>query len=328
MAVADLQLNAITTSGAKIATDQSGGKDWQIMKIAFGATGTQTDVSAANPFPVDPQDRALRDLGKVDIAAFDSALIAGTATIGNVFLRNPGDSANMGDSTNPVAVSGEMTVHGGANLNTSALALEAGNLATLAGAVASNRVNVTTSGTIVAHGGVNLNTSALALEAGNLATLAGAVTASQVSVSGTVAARMGGYAQANERTAVSDGQQVDAWLDPLGRQIFLGGHASPESPVSVSGSAAGVSVIGTPGASLSLYICRGQVHASGAENKVKLREGTTGAIRWQHDCAAGGGGSKFDFGDRGWKLPANTALVADIETTAAWVNIEQYYIAP
>jgi len=139
---------------------------------------------------------------------------------------------------------------------------------------------------------------------------------------------MGGYAQANERTAVADGAQVDAWLDSVGRQVFVDGHPSPESPVSVSGSAAGVTVISAPGAGISLYICRGQVHASGNENKIKLREGAAGTIRWQHDCANGGGGSKFDFGSRGWKLPANTGLIADIDSAAGWINIEQYYIAP
>jgi len=48
----NIQLNANTTVGAILATDDDGTAHHQLVKVEFGADGTQTPVSAANPLPV------------------------------------------------------------------------------------------------------------------------------------------------------------------------------------------------------------------------------------------------------------------------------------
>ena len=110
--------------------------------------------------------------------------------------------------------------------------------------------------------------------------------------------------------------------------MVLLGHSDPEPPVTANGSAAGLSVIATPGASLSLYIKRVVIfNRAAAENVVSLREGAAGTIRFTGNFAADGGGAVLDFGTRGWQLPANTALVADIGSASVDVNVIEYYIA-
>jgi len=102
------------------------------------------------------------------------------------------DGANIqsasGDNTGKLNINVSntptVTANAGTNLNTSALALEAGgNLATIAGDTTSIDGKITAcntgaiAGTVTANAGTNLNTSALALEAGgNLATIAGDTT--------------------------------------------------------------------------------------------------------------------------------------------------------
>lgn len=72
-------------SGSTIATDLIAGVEYQRVKIVEGADNTNDgDVSASNPLPVDVSDNAVRDLGKVDIAVFDSPLPAGANNIGDV----------------------------------------------------------------------------------------------------------------------------------------------------------------------------------------------------------------------------------------------------
>ncbi|MEO0215667.1 MAG: hypothetical protein ABIL14_01450 [candidate division WOR-3 bacterium] len=141
--------------------------------------------------------------------------------------------------------------------------------------------------------------------------------------------KIGGKASDVEPTAVAAGDRVNAWFDLFGRQVVLTGHATPENPVTASGSAAGVTVIPAPGVGVSLYICKGSVHNSNASAQtVSLRDGASGTIRWTASLGASGGGSLFDFGSRGWKLSANTALVMDAAAATAYCNITEYYIAP
>ena len=48
----NVQLNAPTSSGATIATDDIGGVQHQMVKVEFGGDGVATPVSAADPLPV------------------------------------------------------------------------------------------------------------------------------------------------------------------------------------------------------------------------------------------------------------------------------------
>lgn len=138
-------------------------------------------------------------------------------------------------------------------------------------------------------------------------------------------------ANANEPTAVSaDGDATHLWADLFGRLVVVTGHPNPEAPVTVNATASGnTTVIAAPGASLSLYICRGSIHNSGSANITAiLQDGASGTARWAAELASEGGGSLFDFGARGWKLTANTLLNVNLSGAGdVRVNITDYYIA-
>src|SRR5574342_1184860 len=66
---------------------------------------TMQGHGAGTPLFVDPIDRALRDLGKVDIAAFDAALPAGANNIGDVdVLTVPAPLSTTGGGTEAAAL--------------------------------------------------------------------------------------------------------------------------------------------------------------------------------------------------------------------------------
>ena len=142
---------------------------------------------------------------------------------------------------------------------------------------------------------------------------------------------IGARASANEPAAVSaDNDVTNLWADLFGRLVVMPGHPNPEAPVTVNATASGTtSVIGAPGASLSLYILKGSVHNRASTNRVvDLRDGSAGTVRWRIEAAAEGGGSLFDFGARGWKLTANTALFTNLDAAGdVDINITEYYIA-
>lgn len=142
---------------------------------------------------------------------------------------------------------------------------------------------------------------------------------------------VGARANANEPTAVADGDATHLWADRLGRVVALLGHPSPEAPAVVNATAAGdTQVIAAPGAGVSLYICKVTLNnGATAVNAVQLQEGGTTTNRGGGDLAQDGGGVNLDYGSRGWKLAANTAL--DVNLGAAgdvWVSVTEYYIAP
>jgi hypothetical protein len=141
--------------------------------------------------------------------------------------------------------------------------------------------------------------------------------------------KLGGKASTNEPTAVAVDDRVNAWFDTFGRLVTVGGHASPETPVAVNATASGVTqIIAAPGAGVSLHICKGSINNGGAAVlNAGLRQ-ASGSNVWEMDLAADGGGALFDFGERGWKLTANTALQVDLGAAGdAWINVTEYYIA-
>lgn len=107
------------------------------------------------------------------------------------------------------------------------------------------------------------------------------------------------------------------------------GRPAPQSPVTQNGTAAGQQVIAAPGTTLRLYIRKGSLHnRATSETVVSLREGATGTIRLTANLAADGGGTLLDFGELGWRLPLNTALVADIGQSSVDVNITEHFQGP
>jgi hypothetical protein len=137
-------------------------------------------------------------------------------------------------------------------------------------------------------------------------------------------------ANLNEPAVVADADVTHLWADLFGRLVVVSGHPNPEPPVSLNATASGnTTVIAAPGASLSLYICKGTVHNRAATNRVvRLEDGAAGTIRWRAEIAAEGGGAPFDFGSRGWKLTANTLLNVNLDAAGdVDVNITEFYIA-
>lgn len=141
---------------------------------------------------------------------------------------------------------------------------------------------------------------------------------------------IGARANANEPTVVGDGDLINVWADLFGRLVTVPGHPNPEAPIASNVTASGDNtIISAPGASVSLYICKGSVHnRNNSDITVALRDGTAGTIRWRGLLSKNGGGSIFDFGDRGWKLTANTLLALNMSAAGnVDINITNYYIA-
>lgn len=141
---------------------------------------------------------------------------------------------------------------------------------------------------------------------------------------------LGGRANLNEPTAVGDGDACLAWVDRLGRLVVLPGHPNPEAPVVVNATGSGdTEIIAAPGASLSLYIVRvALINGGAAVLNAQLQEDGSATNRGGGDLAADGGGVILDYGPRGWKLTANTAL--DVNLSAGgdvWVSVLEHYIA-
>lgn len=285
-----LIVGLLDAAGARISPATSG-------QLPSALVGGRLDVNlgaSGITLTTDPSDRVARALGRA-------------------FLRNPGDTANMGDATTPVRTDPTGTT-------TQPVSDAAGSLTVDAPV-----------GTPVA---VRLSDGAAFIDprdvTDRIARLLGQVdgrAAHDAPVAGNphlIAAR----ANLNEPAVVADGDVTHLWADQLGRLVVVAGHPNPEPPVTVNGSAAGVSVIAAPGAGVSLYIHRALItNRAAAENVVSLREGSAGTIRFTGNFAADGGGAIADFGSRGWKLPANTALVADIGAASADVNVLEYSIA-
>jgi len=76
----NVQLNVPTSVGATIATDDIGGVQHQRVKVEFGADGTATDVSAANPLPVvNANKNIVSTVNSTDTLLNAAAVFTGTA---------------------------------------------------------------------------------------------------------------------------------------------------------------------------------------------------------------------------------------------------------
>lgn len=129
----NVQLNS-GTGGDVAAADDIGGVKYQRVKLALGADGSfDGDVSASLPMPVVQagvatsanQATEIASLASIDSKLSGALNVTGSTVgiVGNVEVTN--------DVGNPLPVSGTVTANAGTNLNTSALALEAGHLASI-----------------------------------------------------------------------------------------------------------------------------------------------------------------------------------------------------
>jgi hypothetical protein len=128
----------------------------------------------------------------------------------------------------------------------------------------------------------------------------------------------------------SDELHVGLIADEYGRLIVTHDYADTQDPVSIAATTSGdTQVLAAPGSGLSLYIRKGSlVNGGSAALLCGLQANGSATSRWSGTIGKEGGGALFDFGQRGWKLPANTAL--DVNLAGAGdvkVNISDYYIA-
>lgn len=246
------------------------------------AVRTLQGAASGTPMFTDPIDRALRDAGKVDIAGFDVALPTGTNEIGGTRMRGQLDDTAPSVPAEDAYADVRITAARGAHANLRNVA--GTEIGTAAAPVRTDPTGTTTQPVSIA---VAVDVSDRA------ARLVGQVegrAASGVAVAGNPNL-VGARANLNEPAAVVDGQAVSAWADLLGRLVVLEGHANPELPVTVNGSAAGVVVIAAPAVGTRLVIRKGSVHnRAAAENVISLRDGAAGTIRWTLNAAADGGG--------------------------------------
>jgi len=146
--------------------------------------------------------------------------------------------------------------------------------------------------------------------------------------------RMAGKANANEPTAVADGDTCDAWVDLQGRRVVILNFPANVAADSTTGpkvttltTTSDVALVAAPGASLSVYVTGVSAsNGSATLTRVDLKDGTT--IRQSMYLAASGGGFVASFNPP-WKITANTAFngalsvgVTDVRATV------HYFVGP
>jgi len=111
-----------------------------------------------------------------------------------------------------------------------------------------------------------------------------------------------------------------------GRLPELAGTTHGPNRVNVTASG-DTTLVAAPGAGNSIYVTGLMVNNFGtAKIRALVREGAAGTIRGGGALAADGGGHVLPF-DPAWKLPANTALVANLSGTGDVDYTVVYYVA-
>jgi hypothetical protein len=339
----DTQLGAASGVGDVISTDDLGTKKVQRVKVQFGADGSATDASSANPLPVAPA--ATTNAGAT-AKTFDYDTGAGTDTVTSFGIALPasGGAVAGGTATNPVRTD---------TTGTTTQPVSAASLPLPAGAsTAAKQPALGTAGSpsadVISVQGV---ASGTAIPVSGTVTASGPLTdtqlrASAVPVSGTVTAnagsgpfpsagtvahdgadsgnpvKVGARARTSDVTAVAADDRTDAIADILGKQVVLP-YALPGQATNGTGNSTGTgntSVIAAPGAGVTLYITSiivTNAHAT-VGTKVAIKDGTTAKINLF--AAANGGGATIPF-PTPLRLTANTALQFANTTTGADVDV-------
>ncbi|MEE8262730.1 MAG: hypothetical protein V3R83_09740 [Gammaproteobacteria bacterium] len=154
------------------------------------------------------------------------------------------------------------------------------------------------------------------------------IEAADAAVSGNPVA-VGGRANANEPTAVSNGDAVYDWRDLQGRTVGVNNF-----PAVVSGANHGpktitlssttqTDVVAAPGAGQSVYVTG--ISASNTSStfaRLDLKDGTT--VRVSMGLAADGGGFVMEFNPP-WKITANTAFTSQLSATVTDVRVNAHF---
>jgi hypothetical protein len=107
--------------------------------------------------------------------------------------------------------------------------------------------------------------------------------------------------------------------------------AAPETPDWTNCTASGETVLlSSAGANTSYYINKVTIHNADSSNvTVSLLNGSAGTVIWKGELASEGGAVGISFGVRGWKLSANTQLVANLSGAGnVDINVTEFYKAP
>jgi hypothetical protein len=107
--------------------------------------------------------------------------------------------------------------------------------------------------------------------------------------------------------------------------------AAPETPDWTNCTASGETVLlSSAGANTSYYINKVTIHNADSSNvTVSLLNGSGGTVIWKGELASEGGAVGISFGVRGWKLSANTQLVANLSGAGnVDINVTEFYKAP
>lgn len=192
------------TGGDVIATDDILGVKHQRVKVEFGADGSATDVSSANPLPVIAAANSGVDIGDVTVnnaagstsvpvqgAAAADAAVAGNPVLlgGRASAAAPTDVSADGDAVSLwTTLKGALHVaDGGGTLSVD----DGGGALTVDGTVAvSGTVTVDASGTTVPVSNAGLTELAAAINASSQVDVNIAASAATVTVSGTVTANL------------------------------------------------------------------------------------------------------------------------------------------
>lgn len=315
----------------------------QVTQSGSWNVGTVTSLTQMNGQAIS-MNTGLRDAGtqRVTIATNDivpvsqsgswSVSVTGTATVDTEL---PAAAALADNTANPTVpgVGAFLMAWDGSNWDRVQTGAATGGALKVDGSAVTQPV----SGTITANAGSGTFATNLS-QVGGTNVVTGGVNGSQgvgglaahdAAVSGNPVL-IGGRANLDEPAAVdANGDAVHAWFDRLGRQVVVRGHSNPEPPVSINATASGnTTVISAPGSSVSLVIRKASVHNRAATTRtVALTDGAGGTTRWKALLAADGGGSIIDFGDRGWKLTANTLLNVNLDAAGNIdVNVTEYSI--
>lgn len=337
------ELNA-GSGGDIIASDDIAGVKIQRIKIVEGADGSNDgDISAANPLPVDVSDSASRDLGKVDIAAFDVALPSGTNAIGKLAANSGVDIGDV-DVLSCALPSGASTAAKQPALGTAGTA--SSDVITVQGITSMTPLLATISGTVTANAGTGTLAVSLASVPSHAVTNAGtfatqesgaALTALQlidnvvVTHDATVSAagnQMMGSALTTNPTAVATGDAVRIMCDDQGRVV-----TSPHSVRDLVGiqqtnlANQTETTIVTAAASTFHDIVGFTIHNGGsALNQVTIRDSTAGTTRFVFQLAADGGGTVFTpcvpipqaTVNNNWT--AQASVTGDVDITALYIK--------
>ena len=299
--MADNTVLNVGSGGDTIATDDIAGVKHQLVKLEFGLVDTATLVSTTNPLPDDPQDRALRDLGKVDVAALDQYTpVSGRLPVDGSGVTQPVSAASLplptgaATSANQLADGHNVTVDNsaaGAAVNVQ----DGGNSLTVDGTVTANLAAGTNTNEVVgdvAHDVPNAGNPVLV--AASSETMADSAPSNRVSADADAS-----------RLSVSDGA---LFVIPCGPQTWSY-HENSSSALTDA------SVHGTPGAGLSLYVTDIVVSTGAATAfNIFFEEGAAAVLGPYYLEAVAGRGLALHFGTPK-KITANTALT--VTTSAA-----------